>query len=291
MKVCCWDLEGPISHVDFAAELFPILESRLKRPNLAEFFMMISIYDDYLIDHPDEVKNLGIESYEPGDTLRLLAPFYIWYFTDEELVKISQGNPGMIPGIGELMKNLKENWEIFIISTSYSQHAHGIAARIGVNPDHVYCTTLDVAMLKPQLNDLSDAIQVLIDQVFNKYVNRGKMIEQVVDDLNSFFWKSGKSSYSKVMNQVIVRGGRRKAEAVLTIAERTGHSIKDMVATGDSITDKDMLELVMKEGGIAISFNGNEYCVPKANVAVTSPNAMGSAPIFHHHPDIWDFVS
>ena len=100
MKVCAWDLEGPLSHVDFAAEICKLLEPKLKRAKLGDFFNMVSNYDDYLIDFPNVVKDLGIESYEPGDTLRLLSPFYVWYFTDEELREISKKRPGLNLRIG-----------------------------------------------------------------------------------------------------------------------------------------------------------------------------------------------
>ena len=60
-KVCCWDLEGPISVIDFAAEIGKRLskktELNLQDYNMGEFFFMISNYDDYLIDNP-EIKEL-----------------------------------------------------------------------------------------------------------------------------------------------------------------------------------------------------------------------------------------
>ena len=83
-NVCCWDLEGPISFLDFAAELGIMLQ---KKPNLnlheykmGDFFKMISQYDDYIIDIPGVKQVLGIPDYQPGDTLRLMAPFYITCF-------------------------------------------------------------------------------------------------------------------------------------------------------------------------------------------------------------------
>jgi len=52
-----------------------------------------------------------------------------------------------------------------------------------------------------------------------------------------------------------------------------------------------MLRRLNEEGGIAITFNGNQYSVPHANVAVTSANLMGVMPIFLNKDNIWDFLA
>ncbi|MHA1651777.1 MAG: HAD hydrolase family protein [Candidatus Helarchaeota archaeon] len=289
MNVCAFDMEGPLSFTDFAAEICKLLETRLKYERLDEFFQMISNYDDYLIENPAIIKELGIKSYEPGDTLKLLAPLYVSYFTDSELVEISKKNIGLIPGSKETIEALKPNWDISIISTSYTQHAYNVAQELGIPLDHVYCTTLDIEATRGDLENIEDHLQILIGSIFKEYLEKGSRLEVVIDDLNQFFWKSS-SDYVRAMNRIIVRGGRRKEAAVKEISQKLTVPISEMIATGDSITDKDMLRRVDKEGGIAISFNGNQYSVPHANIAVTSPNLMGILPIFLNKEKVWKFV-
>ncbi|MHA1410071.1 MAG: HAD hydrolase family protein, partial [Candidatus Odinarchaeia archaeon] len=229
----------------------------------------------------------NIDSYEPGDTLRLLAPFYIYYFTEEELINISKKEPGLVPGSKDIFTRLRGNWDIYIISTSYTQHAHNIASLVGVEKDHVYCTEFPITELKNELTSLDYAIEKLIDEIFAKYQENN--LNSVVEDLNDFFFKKD-SDYKKVMTKIKVRGGRRKEQAMEQIAEKLNIPISEIVAVGDSITDMNMLDRVKKEGGIAISFNGNQYSIPHANIAVTSPNQMGSMPIFENHSNIWEFI-
>ncbi len=290
-NVCAWDLEGPISWVDFAAALFPLMEKKIKKKNLDKFFEMISNYDDFLIDYPNEAKKMGITDYQPGDTLRLLAPFYVNYFTDQELKEISKNQPGLLPGIKITMDNLRDNWDIYIISTSYTQHAYNIANLINIPTEKVYCTTLNVEELKAELTGFKDYTKILLDQIFKKYLKKEMKLSEVLDELNEFFWKDPSSSYAKVMNKVAVRGGKRKEKAVIEISEKTNTQIKDIVVTGDSITDKNMLERVSKEKGIAISFNGNFHSLPHATIACTSQNSIGILPIFQNRDNIWDFLS
>jgi energy-converting hydrogenase A subunit R len=287
LKVCVWDLEGPISHVDFAAEIFKMLETRINRSDLDNFFHMISNYDDYLIENPSIISELDVDSYEPGDTLRLLAPFYIYYFSNEELKTISKNNPGLVPGSKDIMNKLKKEWDIYIISTSYTQHAYNIASLVGIPNRHVFCTEFPITSLKEDIQNIDYAIENLIDTIFIKY--KKSNLESVIDDLNNFFFKK-KSSYRKVMMEIKVRGGRRKESAMVEIANNLNIPISEIIAIGDSITDMNMLKRVRKEGGIAISFNGNQYSIPHANIAVTSPNQMGSLPIFRNDSRIWDFL-
>ncbi|NVM53704.1 MAG: HAD hydrolase family protein [Candidatus Helarchaeota archaeon] len=289
MKVCAFDMEGPLSFTDFAAEICKLLGPRLKYEKLDAFFAMVSNYDDYLIENPNMIKELGIKSYEPGDTLKLLAPIYISYFTDKELVEISKKNIGLIPGSIETINRLKEDWDISIISTSYTQHAHNVAQELGIPLDHVYCTSLDVT-LRNEIKNIEEHLQVLIDTIFKKYLEKNSQLEVVIDDLNQFFWKKA-SDYVNVMNKIFVRGGHRKEAALVEISEKLSVPISEMIATGDSITDKDMLRRLNEEGGIAISFNGNQYSIPHANIAVTSPNLMGVMAIFQNRENVWDFIS
>lgn len=289
-KVCAFDLEGPLSFTDFAAEICKLLGSKLRYEKLDAFFQMVSNYDDYLIDYPQIIKELGIKSYEPGDTLKLLAPIYVSFFSNSELIEISKKNIGLIPGSQETIDFLRKDWDISIISTSYTQHAYNVAKALAIPLDHVYCTILDIESTRRLIQDIEAHLDLLIGTIFRTYLAKESRIETVLDDLNQFFWKKD-SDYTRAMNKVIVRGGHRKEAAVVEISEKLAVPISEMIATGDSITDKDMLRRLSEEGGIAISFNGNQYSVPHANVAVTSPNLMGVLPIFWKKDHVWEFLA
>ena len=92
------------------------------------------------------------------------------------------------------------------------------------------------------------------------------------------------------MNKVKVRGGKRKELAVEEISRRTKVPISEMIALGDSITDINMLQRLKDEGGIAVSFNGNRFTAERATVAVTTPNNLGTLPVFHAKDRIDDFL-
>ncbi len=293
-QVCCWDLEGPISVLDFAAEIGRMLsekkELNLQNYDMGEFFFMISNYDDYIIDELGVKEKLGIPEYQPGDTLRIMAPLYVACFTDLELTNLAKNNLGLLPGSKKLMDILHKDWDIYVISTSYTQFAHNVTAALKIPIDHVYCTDLKIKELKEGLSNIKDSVNTLVKIIFQKYIDNNKELNSVIEDLNGFFWKKEESDYIRIMNKIKVRGGKRKELAVEEISKRNKTPISEMIALGDSITDINMLQRLNDEGGIAVSFNGNRFSAEKANVAINTPNNLGVLPIFQEKNNLELFL-
>ena len=42
------------------------------------------------------------------------------------IIKLAKGDFGLLPGCRELMNILHKNWDIFVISTSYSHFAYNV---------------------------------------------------------------------------------------------------------------------------------------------------------------------
>lgn len=293
-NVCCWDLEGPISVLDFAAELSRLLNQKpileLQDFDFGVFFEMLSEYDDYLIEIPGVKEELNIDEYQPGDTLRLVAPLYISCFSDKELVRLAEQNLGLIPGCTELMKILKKRWDIYIITTSYTHFAHSVAKFLKIPRDHVFCTELNLKKVKESFFNIKSDVDFLVKNIFQKFLTNDKKLSTVIENLNEFFWSKRESDYIKAMNQVQVRGGLRKELAVEQISEKTNVPISEIIALGDSITDINMLQRLKDESGIAVSFNGNRFTVKRANIAVTTVNNIGTLPIFEYKDSIERFL-
>jgi energy-converting hydrogenase A subunit R len=57
------------------------------------------------------------------------------------------------------------------------------------------------------------------------------------------------------------------------------NSIEDLVYFGDSITDVEALNLVSENGGLAVSFNGNQYAVKNSEVVILSNSNLVTAII------------
>jgi len=274
-NVCCWDLEGPISVLDFAAELSRLLNKKpileLQDFDFGTFFEMLSEYDDYLIEIPGVKEELNIDDYQPGDTLRLVAPLYMSCFSDKELVSLAEQNLGLLPGCTELMKVLKKKWDVYIISTSYTHFALSVAKFLNIPQDHVFCTELNLKKANKSFSNIKRDVDYLVKNIFQQFLTNDKKLSSVIENLNEFFWSNRESD-------------------VEAISEKTSVPISEIIALGDSITDINMLQRLKDEGGIAVSFNGNRFTVGRANIAITTVNNIGTLPIFEYKDSIERFL-
>jgi energy-converting hydrogenase A subunit R len=265
--ILVFDLEGPLSPMDHAAEAMRIIGNKLEKPDFFDLFQMLSLYDDELTieDKP---------GYNPGDTLRLIAPIISTQLSEDELVEISD-EATMTPGAKDLIASLDID-NVHVASTSYQQHAHTIAKKLGIKLENVNCTQLPEYRDFPYLDDLLD--------IFEGYKKTD--IATVKRDLDGLFWGEMDADYLKTK----VCGGQRKMDVVESVSVDRGVDISEFVVVGDSITDINMLEGVKKEGGLAISFNGNQYSAPKANLAVSAMSLMAIKPLVDNFPDWKEFV-
>ena len=101
-----------------------------------------------------------------------------------------------------------------------------------------------------------------------------------IQRLDEIFWKEIANMESgKIFHEVNPIGGREKAEAAKDAAERVGIDLGDIMYVGDSITDVEAFRLVKENGGLAVSFNGNQYAIKNAEIAVLSENSIITAII------------
>jgi energy-converting hydrogenase A subunit R len=180
----------------------------------------------------------------------------------------------------------KKKIPTYIISTSYTQHAFTITRKLNHPIENVRCTTLDFS-LKPESADI---LGKLFDDIFPRYLKSG--LDEVKDELDEYFFKEiPKSVFSPVFNSTIVCGGGRKREAVIELLECHDLSPKDAFAVGDSITDIQMLDYVNKNGGAAISFNGNEHSLRPANIAYSGRSIFPLRRLLKVFPDTLNYLS
>jgi energy-converting hydrogenase A subunit R len=74
-------------------------------------------------------------------------------------------------------------------------------------------------------------------------------------------------------------GGSEKAESIKDIIQKASVALADAMYVGDSITDVEAFRLVRENGGLTISFNGNQYAIKNAEIAVLSENSIVTAVI------------
>ncbi|MBW4257335.1 hypothetical protein KTG15_06470 [Methanobacterium sp. YSL] len=249
------DCEGPISVNDNAFELAGhFIEDGEK------FFKIVSHYDDVLAD---EIKRPG---YNAGSTLKLILPFLKAYgATNQNMKEFSSDNVLLIPGARETLNLVNIIMPSYIVSTSYEPYIRALCDLTNFSFDQCYCTRLDLD--KYTIND-EDGKK--LKEFTSSIVSKPEF-----DNLERIFWDElPRMDIGSIIDEVKTVGGEGKKEAVLDIMAKNSFQACDLMYVGDSITDVEPLNFAREEGGVAVSFNGNEFALDNSSIAVIADNTI-----------------
>ena len=249
------DCEGPISANDNAFELAGHFIEDGER-----FFQIVSQYDDILAD---EIKRPG---YNAGSTLKLILPFLRAYgATNQNMKDFSQENVLLIPGARATLGLLQFIMPTYIVSTSYEPYIRALCDLTNFSFNQCYCTRLDL-----DSHPLGNADQEKLRQFRLSIVDNPDF-----ENLERIFWEElPEMEIYSLVEEVNPVGGEAKKEAVLDIMEKRSFQASDLMYVGDSITDVQPLNFAKENGGIALSFNGNEFALDNASIAAISDNTV-----------------
>ncbi|WP_295114809.1 hypothetical protein [uncultured Methanobrevibacter sp.] len=255
------DCEGPLTLNDNAFEV-----SAHFIENGDELFKILSLYDDYLVD---VVKK---DNYKAGNTLKLILPFFVCEnIKNSDLIDFSQNNIYAVKDSKFLLKYLKESMNTYIISTSYGQYIEALSNYMNFPFENTFYTKVDVDALS--LND--EEIKIISD--FKEKILENPNDYELFDRI--FFDEIPQMGIYEEIKKIDVVGGEGKRLAIDEIIMRDAIDVNEILYIGDSITDVEPLDFARKNNGISISFNGNEYPMKVAEIAIVSPSAVATCVI------------
>jgi energy-converting hydrogenase A subunit R len=279
-RVFISDCEGPISKNDNAFEVTAHFV-----PNGDKLFALVSKYDDVLAD---VVKRRG---YSAGDTLKLILPFLKAYgVTDEQMNDFSAQNLLLIAGSQLTLQHVQAIASAFIVSTSYEHYIRALCNAVAFPFENTYCTRLSIDKYqltqqeKTRLREIAGEIaqmpMVTIPPAAKTLKDFSSADQETLNRLDDIFWNEiANMSIGKIFSEVKTVGGEQKAEAIRDVAKKLGVPLEDVMYMGDSITDVEAFKLVKDNGGLTVAFNGNQYAVKNAEVAVLAENNTATAVI------------
>lgn len=255
------DCEGPLTLNDNAFEM-----AKYFIDNGDDLFKTLSLYDDFLAD---VVKK---ENYKAGNTLKLILPFFaLKNLKNKDLVEFSQDNIYAVPDAKFLLNYLKGAMNTYIVSTSYTQYIEAVSNYMEFPFENTFYTEVDMDSLS--LNEVEiGRLEDFQDQIIQ---NQGDY--ELYDDI--FFNQIANMDICEKIKDVEVVGGSGKKFAIDKIIKRDNIDINGILYIGDSITDVEPLEFAKLNEGISISFNGNEYPLKVAQIAIVSKSAIATAVI------------
>lgn len=279
-RVFISDCEGPISKNDNAFEIASHFI-----PNGDKLFTVLSKYDDVLADV------LKRPNYKAGDTLKLILPFLKAYnVTDKKMREFSAKNLILIANAKDTLKHVRNIADAFIVSTSYEHYIKALCKALDFPYESTYCTKLSIDKyffsekekieLKKVAQEIAQMSILVIPPTAVSIEDFSQKDQRVIRRLDEIFWKEMVSMNSgKILAEVNPVGGKEKAEAIKDAVQRVGAMMADVMYVGDSITDIEAFKLVRENGGLTVSFNGNQYAIKNAEIAVLSENSLVTAII------------
>jgi energy-converting hydrogenase A subunit R len=279
-RVFISDCEGPISKNDNAFEIATHFV-----PNGDKLFAIISKYDDVLAD---VLKKPG---YSAGSTLKLILPFLTAYgVTDGQMEEFSAQNLILIANSRDTLQHVRAVANAFIVSTSYEHYIKALCKALDFPYGNTYCTKLSIdkysiteqekRRLREVTREIAQIPMITIPPAAKRIEDFSNKDQETIRRLDAIFWSEiGGMSLGRIFSEVTTVGGSQKAEAIEDAVEGLGAQLSDVMYVGDSITDVEAFKLVRENGGLTVSFNGNNYAVRNAEIAVLSENNIVTAVI------------
>ena len=204
--------------------------------------------------------------YNVGGTLKFILPFLKAYgATNDNIKSFSQENVLLIPSALDTLQYIYNLLPSFIVSTSYQQYIHALCDSTGFPYENTYSTQLDIDKYT-----LSSKEKIRVMEI------RGEIIENPeFENLDKIFWHEiPEMRIGRIIRDVNPIGGEGKKNALKDIISKFQFNASDLVYVGDSITDVQPLKFAYESGGLAISFNGNEYAVKEAEIVIMADNTL-----------------
>ena len=255
------DCEGPLTLNDNAFELSA---NFIEQGD--ELFKTLSLYDDYLADI------VKMENYKAGNTLKLILPFFIAEnLENEDLVEFSKNHIYAVNDSKFLLKYLQNAMNTYIVSTSYGQYIEAVSDYMELPFKNTFYTKVNLdnlALTNEEIKKIAEFKELILENPSDY---------ELFDDI--FFSQIVKMGIYEEIEKIEVVGGQGKKLAIDEIIARDGIDVNEILYIGDSITDVEPLEFAHKNNGVSISFNGNEYPLKVAEIAIVSPSAVTTAVI------------
>jgi energy-converting hydrogenase A subunit R len=279
-RVFISDCEGPISKNDNAFELTSHFV-----PNGDKIFAIISKYDDVLAD---AIKR---PHYRAGCTLKLILPFLKAYdVTDTKMREFSAQNLVLISNIKDTLQHIRSVAYAFIVSTSYEHYIKALCQALGFPYENTYCTKINIDKyhttggeknkLKETAREISQMPMIEIPQNAKSITDFSEKDQEIIRRLDEIFWKEITcTDCGRIFSEVNPVGGSEKAESIKDVVQKVSAALADVMYVGDSITDVEAFRFVRDNGGLTASFNGNQYAIKTAEIAVLSENSIVTAVI------------
>ena len=224
--------------------------------------------------------------YKAGDTLKLILPFLKAYdVTDKKMRDFSAQNLILINNAKKSLQHIRKIAPSYIVSTSYEHYIRVLCEAMEFPFKNAYCTKLHLdkyRMSQQEKTQVKELGQEIAEMSLFEIPSAAKSLKDLpenaratIERLDEIYWEQiAEMHVGEIYLEVNPIGGFEKAEAINDVVSALNATLADVMYVGDSITDEEAFKLVKQGGGLAVSFNGNQYAVSNSEIALMSADGI-----------------
>lgn len=221
-------------------------------------------------------------AYSSGHTLKVVLPFFrAMGATEQGLVDFSGQSLRVVPHIKETLANLQTNYNVWMISTSYSWFVQAFCDRVGFDINQAHCTFVKefdrVQMTGQDSLILLNFMEEVAEMPLIEYDGKTGVVipkhQSYYDRITSFVWDTVyKMPVGAFLRDVHPVGQAQKRQALEDVCRTFNVPKKRVMYIGDSQTDVQIVEWLKGEG-LSVMFNGKGQVFALSDIAYIGEDA------------------
>lgn len=225
------------------------------------------------------------------DTVQMVAPFLRAFgVADYDIMEFYRQNLTPVGGAKETVRYIMDMMPVFMDSCMYEHAMDVLCEKLGIPGAVAGSTNLDLSdrtcdLPRQECWDLRTIAKDVVELPMprDKYelhvplelsAAETRMIA-ALDDV--FLNKLNGTAAAEIISNTTSMGANEKAYTLLDIRKTTGVDLDGTVYIGGDLIDYQVMDLVKDGDGLSMAFNGGEFAVHGANVAVLSKDCTVAA--------------
>lgn len=248
------------------------------------------LYD--LIDRYDNVTANVLNRDDTGhsaDVMRMIAPFLKAFGASDFLVQqFCDATVRPLPEAETVMSYFLQTLPTYVNTMMYRHSADAICTKLHIPPEIVSASELDLDGNEMNRQECRDLRQMAVDilalplpqesYVLNVPLELSPEDVHMISVLDDVFLHrlSGSAAFSMIEKLRSV-GANEKAYTMLEIRKQAQVDLDGTAYIGGETIDYQVMDLIKDSNGLALAFNGSEFAVHGANIAVLADDCTAAA--------------
>lgn len=221
-----------------------------------------------------------------GNRMRMLTPFLkAGGLTDHEAYEFAKENIVPMPGAKESLDYLKSLLPVFMVTDATEHLGMTVSEALDLPPSMIEGSRIDFDSFDIERKE-AKKLREIADRISKIKLDRKPVATEFDEDISKTdaeLFYTMEEIFNETLPQMDIAdkasklataGANERSYALLNKRHAMQIDFNDIAYVGNDIHDSLCMELIKDNDGLSISFNGDNYTVKEANIAVMSDNPI-----------------